>query len=203
MRYVSYFSAVFLFLLPCWAQAAGDLVVGSFRIENSQNPEPAIEFVLKQKSSPEGTQISKDIASIWGIPDFVVDLESYQYKEWIKFIDHTWNSGNEHAGIIRSPEGYSICFADTTSPEVSEGSTLNLRIQRDPTDNGLGWYMVVPKPGLFEGGESAGINVTIAFVRATAEIWNKFSSHCQETNLLIVECKGSDCKEPRIWHPGE
>lgn len=63
--------------------------------------------------------------------------------------------------------------------------------------------MVVPKPGLFQGGESAGINLTIAFVRAETEIWSKYSSNCQETNLLIVECKGSDCKQPRIWHPGE
>ena len=65
-------------------------------------------------------------------------------------------NGQDHHGIYRAPVGYEICKAkvDWAHTGIDGGSTFNTRIVREPNNNGLGYYAVVPTGG----GRGHGIN---------------------------------------------
>jgi hypothetical protein len=61
--------------------------------------------------------------------------------------DVTKHAGEEWYGIFRAPVGYEICDArlDYGRLSITGPSTFNTSIVRTATDNGLGFYAVIPK----------------------------------------------------------
>jgi len=55
--------------------------------------------------------------------------------------------GEDHHAVIRSPDGYDMCKVkvDWKNASIDGESTFNAVILRNATDNGFGYYAVVPK----------------------------------------------------------
>jgi hypothetical protein len=98
-------------------------------------------------------------------------------------------SGNEHHGIYKAPQGYEICKAkiDWGHTGIDSESTFSAVIERDPQNNGLGWYAVVPHGG----GRGHGIDSDLYLQFVTAG--QSGQNDCFLTNTHVWNCKGPDC----------
>jgi hypothetical protein len=104
-------------------------------------------------------------------------------------------SGKEHRGIIRAPAGYEICKAkvDWSHSSIDGETTFNSRIVREPKNNGLGFYAVVPK--FRKEGHWVDAPLYLEFVPA-----GKTAAYgCWPTNVYPWVCKGPNCNN---FYPG-
>ena len=102
-------------------------------------------------------------------------------------VSHNQN-GEEHSGIIRAPVNYEICMAkiDWENAFIDGMSTFNTRIEREPQNNGLGFYAVVPK----NRPEGHSVKATFYLEFVPAGTTNQYS--CWPTNVYPWLAKGAN-----------
>lgn len=99
------------------------------------------------------------------------------------------SDSEEWRGYFRAPPGYEVCKAglDYGSMSITGPSTFNTRIVRDPQNNGLFFYAVVPKHRPTRQWIHAQMLVT--YVKAGTVAQNQ----CAPTGSNPWVCKGQNC----------
>jgi len=98
----------FAILLACLtgatAQVAnpqkGDVTAMIYRIAFSESAPNIVWAPLDTATSPEGQELRKHMASIWDIPSWFVDLETY--NSWKNTVQHSYDNGETHANASAS-----------------------------------------------------------------------------------------------------
>jgi hypothetical protein len=103
--------------------------------------------------------------------------------------DVTRHEGEEWNGIFRAPVGYEICEAklDYGRMSITGESTFNTSILRSPTDNGLGFYAVIPK------NRPSGQWVEAYFVVKYVKGGTVPQNNCAPSGTYPWLCKGQSC----------
>jgi hypothetical protein len=101
----------------------------------------------------------------------------------------TKRAGNQWWGIFRAPVGMEICRAilDVGNMSITGGATLNSRIVREPRDNGLGFYAVIPQ------NESSGQWIDATMFVSYVPGGTTGQNNCKPTNEAVWRCKGQNC----------
>ena len=186
-----------LFANPCVAQEAGDFMVSKVHFGYQEGAPGFFQQLLMARVSPAGQVVATAVASIWDVPPEVVEFETAVLKTLVEARDN----GNEHIMLIRAPSNYHVCRADRTDLSVNGQSSITVRLQRRAGFDGYGGYAAVPVPaGIAPAGNSAEVTLTIVWLKSDANVWDKFSSKCQENNFMVVECDHGNCLATRVAH---
>lgn len=129
-----------------------DVIVATYNILEKQERISFIQKTAKEMNTPEGKLIFGAVASYLGIDSKLVAAAVNKLAP-----QATQNrKGEDYTGFFRTPVGYTICYARPTNPNMGSGqfgiethnSTYNTTIYRaynDKKDDGLGFYMNLPK----------------------------------------------------------
>jgi len=103
--------------------------------------------------------------------------------------DVTKHQGEEWNGIFRAPVGYEVCEAklDYGRMSITGPATFNTAIVRTPSDNGLGFYAVIPK------NRSTRQWVDAYFIVKYVPGGTVAQNNCAPTGKNPWLCKGQDC----------
>jgi hypothetical protein len=112
-----------------------------------------LEKTTKELTTPEGQALVTVVATYFGLP---ADKINVGIAAAAKFI--VPGGQQDTSGLIRTPVGYTICFAKPSNPNMSSGdkgiethgdTTFNTSLIRvipgKNNDDGLAWYMSIPR----------------------------------------------------------
>lgn len=107
--------------------------------------------------------------------------------------DLTRHEGEEWNGIFRAPPGYEMCTVhnDYNMMSITGESTFNATVLRNPVDNGLGFYAVIPKH------RPAGQWVEAYFMVKYVDAGTAAQNQCVPSGTSAWQCKGQACN-PRL-----
>jgi hypothetical protein len=177
-------SALLVGMGSAWAQEGPIAVKIDFKISEKGG---FWEKTGKEAGTPEAAAMITAACAAFGVDCSRYALAGTQLINQVVVGDDV--KGEEHHGIIRAPVGYEICRVkiDWGNTSITGESTFNTVILRDPQNNGLGYYAVVPKHR--KEGHWISAPLYLKFVPA-----GKVSENgCWPEKLNPWICKGQNC----------
>lgn len=151
---------------------AQEILVQRYNVHIQRDKLSIIEKTTKELNTPEGRALVTAVAMYFGVNPAAINAG---IAEGAKMI--VPGGQQDMSGLIRTPVGYTICYARPSNPNMGAGqhgiethgdTTFNTTLMRvipgRNNDDGLGWYMVVPRKAGTDTRVSGSFDV--AWVRA-------------------------------------
>jgi hypothetical protein len=162
--------------------SAQDILVEARNLDHVNNPAELERWWTDVEDTTVVKAIGEAVASYYGCRGCVT-----AFHNAVNNVVHFSNGPQDFSGAIQSPNGYTVCRAYVMNPSVNCNGTFtgSYRTAKDPHSggiDGLHWYMVVPRPGLFAGRCWANGTVVVEFARASLP--NPAVAKCGETGTI-------------------
>ncbi|WP_271504272.1 hypothetical protein [Bradyrhizobium sp. CCBAU 11357] len=150
----------FIFIISAAAVAATpnlvsaqDVLVQRYNVFVQRDQQSFIEKTVKELNTPEGSAVLTVVGTYLGMDPKILNAAVAGTASLV-----VPSNQQDTSGIIRSPEGYTVCLARPADPKMGAGqhgiethgdTTFNTTLLRvipgKVSDDGLSWSMSVPK----------------------------------------------------------
>lgn len=134
------------------AQAEEEILAQRYDVNIQKDKLTILEKTTKELATPEGQALVTAVATYFGLP---ADKINVGIATAAKFV--VPGGQQDTSGIIRTPVGYTICYAKPSNENMGSGdkgiethgdTTFNTSLIRvipgKNNDDGLAWYMSIP-----------------------------------------------------------